>query len=73
MNEKPGHSRQGTWRPRMVQTVPSDTVSDFVDVKHLTYAIFYNENEDSSNNNKQERTRSFELWTGSKKKYYKKQ
>ena len=36
----------------------------------FAFAI-YDEKEDS--NNKQKRTRSFELWTGSKKKYYKKQ
>ena len=58
----------GTWRPFMVQTIPDVPNPGFVEVKNLTYAIFYNEEEDSSR--KRKHTKSFELWTGSKKKYY---
>jgi len=58
----------GSWRPYMVQTIPHRHNSAFVEVKNLTYAIFYNEAEDSCKKRKQ--TKSFELWTGFKKKYY---
>jgi UDP-2,3-diacylglucosamine pyrophosphatase LpxH len=58
----------GTWRPLMTQTLCAHKGYGFVEGKNLTYAIFYNREEDLRD--KQKRTRSFELWTGFKKKHY---
>lgn len=68
MNKEIFYINSGTWRPLMTQTLYSQTGSDFVEGKNLTYAIFYNREEDPRD--KQKGTRSFELWTGFKKKYY---
>jgi UDP-2,3-diacylglucosamine pyrophosphatase LpxH len=58
----------GTWRNRIQKTVGLDRAPDFVDLKQMTYAVFYRGDEDSSG--KQDATLSFDMWTGIKKKTY---
>jgi hypothetical protein len=58
----------GTWRNRIHKTVSFDKAPDFVDVKQMTYSIFYRRDEDTGG--KQAGTLSFDVWTGVKKKHY---
>jgi UDP-2,3-diacylglucosamine pyrophosphatase LpxH len=58
----------GTWRNRIHKTVGLDKAPDFVDLKQMTYTIFYRKDEDT--NGKKPDTLSFDMWTGTKKKYY---
>lgn len=58
----------GTWRGQIKPTISLDEPGGFVDFKQITYSIFYNKDEDSSN--KLPGTVSFEMWTGHKKKMY---
>jgi hypothetical protein len=46
-----------------------DKAADFVDLKQMTYSIFYRRDEDS--NRKKPNTLSFDVWMGTKKKFYK--
>lgn len=57
----------GTWRNRIHKTVGLDKAPDFIDLKQMTYTIFYRRDEDSG---KVPNTLSFDMWTGTKKKYY---
>ena len=58
----------GTWRNRIYKTVGLDRAPDFVDLKQLTYTVFYRRDEDVGG--KLDGTLSFDVWTGIKKKYY---
>ncbi len=58
----------GTWRNRIYRTVGLDTISDFVELKQMSYAVFYGPDEDRAG--KKSGTPSFEVWTGTKKKHY---
>jgi|GEM_PF-481782 len=58
----------GTWRNGIHKTVGLDQSPDFVDLKQMTYTIFYREDEDERG--KEPNTLSFDTWTGTKKKYY---
>ena len=70
----------GTWRPRNFHTFvpegeeseeerkPKRGTSDFVELKQMTYAILYREDENMMD--KKPGTYSFDVWTGSKKKSY---
>jgi UDP-2,3-diacylglucosamine pyrophosphatase LpxH len=58
----------GTWRNRVRKTVGLDRAPDFVDLKQMTYTIFYRKDEDLRG--KKPDTLSFDMWTGAKKKYY---
>lgn len=58
----------GTWRNRIHKTVGLDKAPDFVDLKQMTYTIFYRKDEDMRG--KKPDTVSFDMWTGTKKKYY---
>jgi len=58
----------GTWRNRIYKTVELDKAPDFVELKQMTYSIFYRKDEDM--NGKIPNTISFDIWTGSKKKHY---
>jgi len=58
----------GTWRNRIHKTVGLDKAYDFVDLKQMTYSIFYRRDEDTDG--KSPDTLSFDVWTGVKKKYY---
>ncbi len=58
----------GTWRTRIHKTVGLDRAPDFVDLKQMTYTIFYRRDEDTTG--KQPDTLSFDIWTGTKKKHY---
>lgn len=60
----------GTWRNRITKTIGLDQPPDFIELKTMTYAIFYRRDEDMGG--KQPDTVSFDVWTGAKKKYYKK-
>ncbi|MBI3585336.1 MAG: metallophosphoesterase [Nitrospinae bacterium] len=60
----------GTWRNRITKTIELDQPPDFIELKTMTYAIFYRRDEDMGG--KQSNTVSFDVWTGAKKKYYKK-
>lgn len=52
------------------KTVALDRVPDFIESKQMTYSIFYRRDEDLSG--KKTGTVSFDVWTGVKKKYFKK-
>lgn len=56
----------GTWRNRIYKTVGLDRSPDFVDLKQMTYTIIYRKDEDLKD--KRLGTRSFDVWTGAKKK-----
>lgn len=58
----------GTWRNRIFRTISLDKAYDFIDLKHMTYSIFYSKDEDTKDKIKD--SLSFDVWTGSKKKYY---
>jgi UDP-2,3-diacylglucosamine pyrophosphatase LpxH len=58
----------GTWRNRIYKTVGLDKAPDFVDLKQMTYSILYRRDEDDGD--KVPGTLSFDVWTGTKKKYY---
>lgn len=58
----------GTWRNRIHKTVGLDKAPDFIELKQMTYSIFYRKDEDMRG--KLPDTLSFDMWTGSKKKYY---
>lgn len=58
----------GTWRNRIYRTVGFDAICDFVELKQMSYAIFYRPDEDNSG--KEPNTHSFEVWSGTKKKTY---
>lgn len=58
----------GTWRNRINKTVGLDKAPDFVELKQMTYSIFYRMDEDTDG--KREGTPSFDVWMGTKKKYY---
>lgn len=58
----------GTWRNRMYKTVGLDRSPDFVELKQMTYTIFYRKDEDLKG--KKADTLSFDVWTGAKKKAY---
>jgi UDP-2,3-diacylglucosamine pyrophosphatase LpxH len=59
----------GTWRNRIYKTVGLDRSPDFIDLKQMTYTIFYRRDEDLKD--KEAGTLSFDVWTGAKKKNYK--
>jgi len=64
----------GTWRGRIQESVRFKAKTfndgpDFAKLKYLTYAVFYNKDEDVSG--KEEGTKSFELWSAAKGKDYK--
>jgi UDP-2,3-diacylglucosamine pyrophosphatase LpxH len=58
----------GTWRNRIYKTVELDKAPDFIELKQMTYSIFYRKDEDKRRKKKD--TMSFDTWTGSKKKFY---
>jgi len=58
----------GTWRNRIYKTIGLDKSPDFIELKQMTYSIFYRKDEDLGG--KIPNTVSFDVWTGSKKKYY---
>jgi UDP-2,3-diacylglucosamine pyrophosphatase LpxH len=58
----------GTWRTRIYKTIGLDKAPDFVDMKQMTYTIIYRKDEDTKG--KAPETRSFDIWTGAKKKQY---
>ena len=58
----------GTWRNRIYKTIGLDKAHDFVDLKQIAYSIIYRKDEDV--NGKKPGTLSFDVWTGTKKKYY---
>jgi hypothetical protein len=58
----------GTWRNRIQKTVELDRAPDFVDLKQMTYSIFYRKDEDMRG--KKPGTVSFDVWTGTKRKVY---
>ena len=58
----------GTWREQIERTVAIDELGDFVELKKMTYAVFYNKHEDKDG--KEPGSVSFDIWTGHKKKYY---
>lgn len=58
----------GTWRNRIYKTIGLDRAPDFVEIKQMTYLIFYGKDEDTKG--KSPHTLSFEMWTGFKKKCY---
>jgi UDP-2,3-diacylglucosamine pyrophosphatase LpxH len=58
----------GTWRERIYRTIGLDKAYDFVNLKQMTYTVFYRRDEDTKG--KAPRTLSFEVWTGAKKKHY---
>jgi UDP-2,3-diacylglucosamine pyrophosphatase LpxH len=58
----------GTWRNRITKTIELDQPPDFIELKTMTYAIFYRRDEDMGG--KRSDTVSFDVWTGAKKKYY---
>jgi hypothetical protein len=59
----------GTWRNRIYKTIGLDKSPDFIELKQMTYLIFYGKDEDKDG--KIPDTLSFDVWTGMKKKYYK--
>lgn len=58
----------GTWRERIFRTVWLDNAPDFVSMKKMTYCVFYREDEDLDG--KEPGTISYDMWSGTKKKYY---
>jgi len=60
----------GTWRNRIYRTVGLDRAHNFVDLKQMTYTTIFREDEDTRG--KEAGTLSFDIWTGTKKKYYSK-
>jgi UDP-2,3-diacylglucosamine pyrophosphatase LpxH len=58
----------GTWRNRITKTIGLDQPPDFIELKAMTYVIFYRRDEDIGG--KQPNTVSFDIWTGAKKKIY---
>ena len=58
----------GTWRERIRRTIGLDKAPNFIKSKQMTYAVFYNRDEDTDR--KRRGTVSFDIWTGSRKKYY---
>jgi len=58
----------GTWRTRIYKTIGLDKAPDFLDLKQMTYTIIYRKDEDTKG--KKPETRSFDIWTGAKKKQY---
>jgi UDP-2,3-diacylglucosamine pyrophosphatase LpxH len=58
----------GTWRNRIHKTVGLDRAPNFVDLKQMTYTVFYRRDEDTGD--KEPNSLSFDIWTGIKKKYY---
>lgn len=58
----------GTWRTRIHKTIGLDKAPDFVDLKQITYTVFYRKDEDTRG--KEPETLSFDIWTGTKKKHY---
>ncbi len=58
----------GTWRDRIHESVKFDKDPDFAKLRHLTYAVFYGEDEDVRD--KRAHTKSFEFWSAAKGKYY---
>jgi len=58
----------GTWRNSVLKTVAMDSTPDFVELDHMTYTVFYNKDEDK--HKKVENTRSFDVWSGFKRKDY---
>jgi UDP-2,3-diacylglucosamine pyrophosphatase LpxH len=64
----------GLWRERIHKSILFDEKPDFVKLKHMTYAVFYNAEEDkgTSSDDKKTGTPSFDVWTGSKHKMYEK-
>jgi predicted phosphodiesterase len=58
----------GTWRSRIQKTGEPDRTPDFMEFKQMTYAVFYRKDEDIDG--KEQGTLSFDMWTGTKKKYY---
>lgn len=58
----------GTWRERLQRTISLDKTANFVSLKHLTYMVFYNEEEDR--NDKEMGTIGFDSWTGNQQKQY---
>jgi len=58
----------GTWRNRIYKTVELDKAPDFIELKQMTYSMFYRKDEDMDG--KVPNAVSFDVWTGSKKKHY---
>ena len=56
----------GTWRPRIVKVDGPD--EEYVNLKTMTYAVFYREDEDPAH--KEAGTVSFDVWTGWESKRY---
>jgi UDP-2,3-diacylglucosamine pyrophosphatase LpxH len=67
------HLNSGTWRERIQRTVSLDRQADFVKLKQMTYLALYRADEDGGweNGNKEPGSLSFDMWTGTKLKYYK--
>lgn len=59
----------GTWRNRIIKTVELDQPSDFIELKSMSYAVFY-KRDDEDMSGKKPGTVSFDVWTGAKKKMY---
>jgi UDP-2,3-diacylglucosamine pyrophosphatase LpxH len=57
----------GSWRENIFKTLGIDAEHDFIKLKALTYTIFYRGDEDLED--KTPGTPSFEVWTGTKKKF----
>jgi UDP-2,3-diacylglucosamine pyrophosphatase LpxH len=57
----------GTWRERINRTISLDKAPDFAKTKQMTYVVFYSADEDM--NGKKRGTVSFDIWTGSRRKY----
>lgn len=58
----------GTWRNRIIKTIELNQPPDFIELKAMTYGIFYRRDEDTGG--KKPGTVSFDVWTGAKKKLY---
>lgn len=56
----------GTWRNRILKTVPANADPQFYLLDQITYLVFYREDEDTEE--KQPGTLSYDMWTGSGKK-----
>ncbi len=62
---------ENIWKnnPKIQYITPTyDHSPDFVELKQMTYIVFYNKEENTDN--KKANTLCFDMWTGIKKKYY---